>query len=222
MLTLYNGPAFSRPESKDGRGRPPSRSRRRRLWRARVLAGRILHTCLLLAGVAGPASAAVDCWHPRPGESRVEFIATQAGAPFKGTFTRYRGEVCLDPAQPESGSIDITVDTASVDAGLPEFDDALRGPDFFDAARWPQATFRSDVIEAAGEGEFRVRGHFTLRNITREVEVPFTFVRRDAGALIEGETRIQRLEYDIGLGEWRDTRWVGDTVVLKFTVALSK
>ena len=41
------------------------------------------------------------------------------------------------------------------------------------------------------------------------------------GPLLQGETRINRLDYKVGVGEWEDTRWVGDEVTLKFAVKLS-
>lgn len=167
------------------------------------------------------AAAAADCRSPEPAPSHVEFVATQAGAPFEGAFRQFDGRICLDPAHPEQGKIEVSVDTGSVDTGLPEFDDALRGPDFFDSGRWPQATFRSEKIEALGNDQFKVRGTFTLRDVTRGIEVPFFMKPGADGPVLEGEMTINRLDYDVGLGEWQDTRWVGDPVILKFSVKLS-
>jgi polyisoprenoid-binding protein YceI len=163
-----------------------------------------------------------DCFQPEPPESRVIFIASQAGAPFEGAFKSFSGSVCLDPADPGAGTIDITIETSAVDTGIPEFDDALRGADFFDTAQWPMARFKSSEIKNIGTDKFSVRGQFTLRNITHEIEVPFVLTKAaDGNSQISGETTIQRLDYDIGLGEWRDTRWVGNEVVLRFNVALT-
>jgi len=174
---------------------------------------------MLLA--ACTAVASTDCWQPDMAASRVVFVASQAGAPFEGSFKKFSGSICLDPAHPETGNIDITIDTAGVDTGIPEFDDALRGADFFDTAHWPTAHFASTGIKSTGEGKYSVRGRFTLRDVTREIEVPFAMAPAKTGMQISGETVIKRLDYNIGLGEWRDTRWVGDEVTLRFTVALT-
>ena len=175
---------------------------------------------MLVAACATVASA--ECWRPDIAPSQVVFVASQAGAPFEGYFRKFSGSICLDPASPESGRIDITIDTAAVDTGIPEFDDALRGVDFFDSARWPTAHFASTGIKSSGAGKYFVRGRFTLRDVTREIEVPFAMAPAQSGAMqISGETVIKRLDYNIGLGEWRDTRWVGDAVTLRFTVALA-
>jgi len=167
--------------------------------------------------------AGAECWKPDPSPSKVVFVASQAGAPFEGSFRSFSGCICLDPANPETGNMEINIDTAAVDTGIPEFDDALRGADFFDTARWPTARFTSTAIKSTGEGKYSVRGQFTLRDITREIEVPFSMTPAQAGGMqISGQTVIKRLDYNIGLGEWRDTRWVGDEVTLRFTVALTQ
>ncbi len=175
---------------------------------------------LLLAAWA--ISAGADCFQPESASSTVVFVASQAGAPFEGAFKNFSGCVCLDPASPETGNINIIIDTAAVDTGIPEFDDALRGADFFDTVRWPTARFVSIGIQSMGNGKYSVRGQFTLRDITREIEVPFLLTQTTGGgSQISGETTIKRLDYDIGLGEWRDTRWVGEEVMLRFNVKLS-
>ena len=178
------------------------------------LIGLLLATCT--------AVVCAECWQPDVAPSQVVFVASQAGAPFEGAFTKFSGNICFDPASPETGNIDITIDTAAVDTGIPEFDDALRGVDFFDTARWPTARFASTGIKSMGAGNYSVRGQFTLRDITREIAVPFSLAPAKSGGMqISGETVIKRLDYNIGLGEWRDTRWVGDEVTLRFTVALT-
>lgn len=173
---------------------------------------------MLLA--ANAAIACADCWQPDPAQSNVMFVASQAGAPFEGAFRTFSGRICLDAVHAEAGSIEITIDTAAVDTGLPEFDEALRGADFFNSSRWPIGHFVSSNIRALGAGKYSVRGSFTLRDITREIEVPFSMTAAGTGMQISGEITIKRLDYDIGLGEWRDTHWVGDDVLLRFTVAL--
>ncbi len=175
--------------------------------------------CLLLLLPGSPVAAA--CWRADPAASDVQFIATQAGAPIEGTFRRFDGRVCLDAASPGQDIVAVTVETASVDMGIPEFDAEMRGPLFFDSARWPAARFESTGIRLLGPGRYAVTGRFTLRDRTRIIEAPFTLAEVPGGAVISGDIALQRLDYDIGLGEWRDTRWVGNEVLLRFRVALT-
>ena len=173
---------------------------------------------LALAGTTGNAS---NCWRPVPEPEALVFISTQAGAPLEGTFHDFDAELCFDSEYPDTPTqITVRIATSSVDTLLPELDDALRGPDFLDSAKWPYATYISDKIQALENNKYIVSGKFTLRNITRTIEVPFILTPSTTSELpqLEGSTTIKRLDYEVGQGEWNDTRWVGNDVVLKFSV----
>ena len=179
--------------------------------------------CLsLFCMTAAWAAEAGECWQPVVEPNRVQFIATQTGADFPGSFGSYEGTICLDPDNPGAARIEISIATASVDTGLPEFDDALRGADFFDSAQWPAATFRSSAVESPAPGKYVAHGTFTLKGTSRDISVPFAMDTSDTGPVLQGETEINRLDYKIGMGEWQDTKWVGNAVTLKFSVRLSK
>lgn len=173
-----------------------------------------------VAALLFPLAALADCWQPVPEASDVRFAATQAGAPIEGTFRRFSGRICLDAMEPEHSRIEVAIDTASVDMGLPEFDAEMRGADFFDSARWPLARFTSTGMRTLGNGRFAVTGQFTLRDRTRDVSVTFTLDGDDGTRTLQGQLTLQRLDFDIGIGQWRDTRWVGNDVELRFHVAL--
>ncbi|HVA54706.1 MAG TPA: YceI family protein [Gammaproteobacteria bacterium] len=179
----------------------------------------LLPLILGLAGVLHTTLAAASCWVPVPSMSNIEFSTTQAGAPFQGTFRDYAGLVCIDASG--DSHIRVSVNTTSVDTQLPELDTALRGPDFFDTRRWPQALFESETVRPMGQGRYRVTGKLTLRDVTHEVSVPFTFTpATDGNARLEGQLRLERLDYHIGLGQWADTRWVGNQVKLTFSIVV--
>lgn len=177
---------------------------------------RLLCSLALLA----PDAAFAACWQPDPARSEVRFAATQAGAPIEGTFHRFSGHICLGAGQPQQELVQVSIDTGSVDMGLPEFDAAMRGAEFFDSMRWPAAHFVSTGVRTLGGDRYVVMGKFTIRDRTRDVEVPFVLASQDGVLAIQGEMTIQRLDYDVGLGQWRDTRWVGNEVKLRFRVAL--
>jgi polyisoprenoid-binding protein YceI len=179
---------------------------------------------LIPVALAGATGAAETCWKPVPDPAAMVFISTQAGAPLKGTFHNFDAEICFDPDHTDTPvHIEVRIATASVDTYLPELDEALRGPDFFDSAKWPYATYISDKIQDLGNDQYLVSGNFTLRNVTRTIEVPFVLIPSTTSRLprLEGSTTIKRLDYNVGQGEWLDTRWVGNDVVLKFSVKLN-
>ncbi|HET7921282.1 MAG TPA: YceI family protein [Gammaproteobacteria bacterium] len=179
---------------------------------------------LLLTGLIGllfTAPAYAGCWAPLQQDGSIRFSISQAGAPLNGTFGAYDGLICITPGDDKADRIEVRITMASVDTRLPELDTALRGADFFDVARWPQGLFKSESVRALGGNRYEVRGQLTLRDVTRDITVPFTFTP-DAGqgAQLEGKLVIQRLDYHIGLGQWSDTRWVGNQVDITFSVSL--
>ena len=169
----------------------------------------------------GPVAAAV-CYVPDVEASALGFTALQRGEPFEGQFRAFTGTLCLDPAHPEAGRIELLVLTDSVETSLPEADGALKSALFLDATGHPEAVFQSSAIRALGEDRFEVTGKFTLRDGAHDLTVPFMFlpVPGENAWMLEGETSIRRLDYGVGIGEWLDTEFLDDEVQLRFTVKL--
>ncbi len=170
------------------------------------------------------ALALVPAAHAEPRQAdqssgRLEFSAVQAGARFTGAFTRFRVALDFDPAHPASGSLDVTVDVASIDTRDPERDEILRGPDFFKAAEHPQAVFRARGFERAGDG-WRAPGDLRIRGVTRPVPVMFTLAPGADDPVMEGSASLRRLAFGLGQGEWASTEWVGDEVDIRFELRL--
>lgn len=177
---------------------------------------RLLWLLLCLLSLAAQA----DCWKPVPAPKSITFTASQAGAPFPGEFKSYSAELCLDAKDPSKNTLQVQADLGSVDTGLPEMDDALKGEDFFDTARFPQARFVSDSLKPAGSGQYAITGKLTLHGVTKAVSVPFSFKPAADGksARLEARFSLKRLDYGIGKGQWADTQWVADPVDLAFAV----
>jgi polyisoprenoid-binding protein YceI len=150
---------------------------------------------------------------------RLEFSATQAGAKFTGTFTRFRVALDFDPAHPASGRLDVSVEVSSLDTQDPERDEILRGPDFFRADEHPQAIFHAGRFERAGDG-WRAPGDLTIRGVTRPVPVTFTLAPGADFSIMKGSASLNRLAFGLGQGEWASTEWVGDEVDVRFELRL--
>jgi polyisoprenoid-binding protein YceI len=150
---------------------------------------------------------------------RLEFSAIQAGARFTGTFTRFRVALDFDPAHPETGRLDVTVEVASIDTQDPERDGILRGADFFQVEQHPQAVFHAERFERAGDG-WRAPGDLTIRGVTRPVPVMFTLAPGAGASVMKGNASLSRLAFGLGQGEWASTEWVGDEVDVRFELRL--
>lgn len=178
---------------------------------------------LLLGLLAGTMPAAATEWTIDPDQSRLTFLATQLRAEFEGRFSSFAPEVQFDPQQPATGLIRASVATRSVDTSNLERDEFLRGPDWFDSERWPEATFVSQTIVANGDGNFMATARLTLRDQTREVRMPFRFVPDPDGESwrMRGYVEVSRLDFGVGQRLWTNTDWVGDAVRVEIDLRLT-
>lgn len=158
----------------------------------------------------GNAPAAAD--EPRlyivdPARSQVRFSAVSRLMNADGAFGRVAGEVRFDPARPEATSGRVAVDVASIDTGIRMRDNHLRGPDFFDAERHPQATFVVSSVRREAE-QWTVSGTLTVRGVTHPIGVPVTLTVVDGALRVVGQLTVNRkafgVAYDSFLNPIRD------------------
>jgi polyisoprenoid-binding protein YceI len=112
-----------------------------------------------------------------PAHSSLEFAAKHAMVTtVRGRFSDFTGVITIDAADPSKSSAEVTVQLASLDSRSDQRDAHLRGEDFFDIEKYPTMTFKSTRAAAGkGEGEYRMRGDLTIKDVTREVELELTF-----------------------------------------------
>lgn len=94
---------------------------------------------------------------------------------FRGRFEKIAGAVEFDPVQ-HSGSADIVISIDSVSTGVPMLDQFLKSAKFFDSARFPTATFKSNSFKFSGEHLVTVSGDLTLHGITKPVVLEIVYV----------------------------------------------
>lgn len=94
----------------------------------------------------------------------------------RGRFNVSRGKIMLDrPAK--SGTVEITVDTASIDTGLDKLEEHLRAADFFNSALHPAMTYRSTKLAFNGDALAKVEGELTLLGITKPLTLSVSHFR---------------------------------------------
>jgi len=85
-----------------------------------------------------------------------------------GWFKEFEGKFVVGK-EPAQSSVEVTVKTASVDTRVEKRDTHLKSPDFFNAAQFPTATFKSTRISKNGDGTWNIAGDFTMRGKTKSV-----------------------------------------------------
>ncbi len=171
----------------------------------------------VLAALSTPAMAQ----QVLPAQSEIVFVVKQMGVPVEGRFKRWTAQVALDPKKPEAGKVSITLDSASASFGSAEADAEVPKATWFNAARFPQASFQSGAIKALGGGRFEVAGKLSIKGSTRDAVVPVALLQNGANGTASGGFTIKRLDFKIGEDEWADTSMVANEVQVRFKLALT-
>ncbi|GBD17425.1 Protein YceI [bacterium HR26] len=124
-----------------------------------------------------PEVTGVARWEIDPVHSEIAFsVRHMMVATVRGRFNQFQGIIEFDPAHPESGRVEVTIDAASIDTRNEQRDNHLRSPDFLNVEQYPTITFVSKRIEPLGDNRFRVVGDLTIRGVTREVALDAEFL----------------------------------------------
>ncbi len=177
---------------------------------------------LLGSALVTLVALAATQWKTDPAQSTLKFSGVQAGAPFEGAFQKFSANIQFDPQDVATSRFDVTVDLKSANSKDKDRDETLQGPDFFDVKRWPTGHYLADKFTDKGGGKFTASGKLTLRDVTKDVPIEFTFQPDAAGGLLKGTAQLKRLDFGIGQGEWKDTSWVGNDVKIQFQLRLQK
>ncbi|BCB28599.1 polyisoprenoid-binding protein [Sulfurimicrobium lacus] len=173
------------------------------------------------AALSGPALAApvtyvIDGTHTLPRFSYSHFgYSTQLSR-----FDKAAGRIVID-REAKTGSVDVTITTASVDTGYPLFNEHIQGEDFLDTAKYPTATFVSSKVNFDGDKPVSVDGTLTLKGISKPVTLtvtsflcmPHPILKKDAcGA--NASTVVKRTDFNMG----KYAPYVGDEVTITIPV----
>src|SRR5678815_4614233 len=174
----------------------------------------------VLVLVCGSVALAATQWTLQPKESKLTFVGIQADAQFEGTFERFTADIKFDPKDFAGSRFDVKIDMASVDSQDSERDDTMKSDDLFAAKQFPTAHYVADKFIAKGGNKFTGAGKLTLRNVTREVPIEFTFEQKNGSAWLKGSAQLKRLDFGVGQGDWKETKEVGNDVKVSFVLLL--
>jgi polyisoprenoid-binding protein YceI len=163
---------------------------------------------------------------PKPAQlvaagSEIAFTTRQMGVPVEGRFGSFTAQITLDPKKPETGSVAFSIDTGSARFGSAELDAEVPKATWLNVPKFPQASFASSAIKAAGPGRYEVAGKLTIKGAVRDVVVPVQLTQAGAGSTATGTFTIKRLEFKVGDGEWADTSMLANDVQVRFKLQLS-
>jgi polyisoprenoid-binding protein YceI len=107
----------------------------------------------------------VESYHTQVGFSLSHFGFTN----YSGLFSGATGSLKLDPANPGSDHLEVTIPVESILTTVPKLTDELKGDKWFDAAKFPQATFTSTNVTVGADGVATIAGNLTLHGVTKPI-----------------------------------------------------
>ena len=131
---------------------------------------RILAVAAAVALLSAAAMAQAVQYEIDPVHSSAQFsVRHMMVSNVRGEFAKVTGTVVYDPKNPKASSVEATIDATTINTHEPRRDEDLKGPNFFDVAKFPTLTFKSKKVEKAGEGKLRVTGDLTIHGVAKQV-----------------------------------------------------
>lgn len=120
-------------------------------------------------------------------------------------FGKVEGTLEFDAADPTKSSVKVTIPLASVNSNVPKLDEHLQHADFFDSAKYPDATFVSTRVEKGATPQtLKVTGDLSLHGVTRPIVLDVTInkvgehpMRKAPAAGFDATTTIERSQFGI-------------------------
>jgi len=174
------------------------------------------------AHVASPAVAQGQKYLITPQNSKIEFIGSKVTGKQNGSFGEFSGQIDY-AGSPENSRVNITIKTDSITTDAADLTKHLKTADFFDVAKFPEATFVSTAIKAGGEkgATHTVTGNLTLHGVTKAITFPATINVTPDAATVESSFSINRKDFGINYAGAADNL-IRDDVVLTLHVRATK
>jgi polyisoprenoid-binding protein YceI len=183
---------------------------------ATIAGGAVAAACI---GLALPAAAAAPAWTVDKTASRIGFKSSFGGQAVQGTFRRWDAQIQFDPKALAGSRVLVTVDIASAATGDSGKDEALPTADWFDAARFPRATFAASSFKDLGGGRYQAIGTLSLKGVARPIVLPFTLAISGAQARMNGQVVLNRSAFGVGKGQFASAETVPLEVAVTVAVA---
>ena len=179
---------------------------------------RIIVSIFTLIAFALPTLALASTWNIDPDHSSAGFkVKHLMVSNVNGNFNKHTGVVEIDDKDITKSTVQVTIDTNSINTNVQKRDEHLRSADFFDVAKYPTMTFVSKKVAKDGKDKLKVTGDLTLHGVTKEVvldvEGPSVESKDPWGNIRKGATATTKINRkDFGLA-WNAALETGGVVV---------
>ena len=131
-------------------------------------------------------------------KSKISFKIKNLGINTGGTIGGLQANIQFNPADLAASSVEASVETKTINTDNDSRDEHLRSDDFFGVARYPKITLKSVSFKHNGGKNYTGTFNLTIKDKTKQIDVPFTYVDEGNNVVIKGNFKIDRLDFGIG------------------------
>jgi polyisoprenoid-binding protein YceI len=190
---------------------------------------KLLSFNFLIVGVFAivmPATLRAATWSVDKAHTEVNFSVKHFFTPVNGSFGKWDIDLQYDAENPEKSTVTATIDIASVSTGNETRDNDLRSGNWFEIETHPTMTFKSTKVEKVGDNKLVAHGVLSIKGHEQKVDLAITHLGTkqipaemqpmlrgsQEVASFEASTSIDRLDFEVGVGNWAATVVVGDKI----------
>jgi polyisoprenoid-binding protein YceI len=161
----------------------------------------------LIAVVTGLAAtlstaAANDAYRIDPARSSIVFRLSHMMGKVNGKFKKFEGKIDIDREHPQQSSVTVKIQVSSIDTGIAKRDAHLCSEEFFNAAKYPEITFKSRSVKQTGAQSGDILGDLTMHGVTRPVTLHVKLVTPLKGGAVMQNSRWEVTSDPIKRGEF--------------------
>ncbi|MBS1593240.1 MAG: YceI family protein [Bacteroidetes bacterium] len=186
---------------------------------------------ILLTGISMAAAATAQSWTLDKTHSSINFsVSHMVVSEATGNFKDFSGEVKSEKPDFSDLGVSFTIKVASINTDDEKRDGHLKSPDFFDAAKFPDITFKSTNVKKINDKKYELTGDLTMKGVTKKVtwEVKYNGTVKDPygnnRAGFKATTTVDRKDYGVSWNKTLDAGGVavGDDVTITVNAELVK
>lgn len=177
---------------------------------------------LLVLALGVSTIACARDWQTDIANSQLGFSGIYQNEKFDGQFKKFDATISFDAADLSKSKFDVMVNVTSVNTANEERDSMLKSTEFFDFAKFPKAHFATSTFRKATDGSVEAEGNLTIRDKSKPITLKVKFNEYGDKATLSIDTKLNRLDFDVGNGDWKDTSIIGPDVVVHAHLSLVK
>lgn len=191
-------------------------------------------TLVIILGIAfgmpNTQAQNADMWMLDKDHTSVNFDISRFFSTVNGSFQEFDGTFYFDPNNLDGSKFNFTISVNSIYTNNEKRDNHLRSEDFFNASKYPNIKFESSSFEKKSGKEYVLNGNLTIKNVTKKISVPFEYKGEMEHPMMKGtkilglefNTKIDRTDFNVGVGDWASDMVVGDIADVTINMELNR